>query len=204
MTRRLVVFARAPEVGRVKRRLARSIGAIGAWRFHRDSLRAVLRTVASDPRWETILSITPDCFVRRGRFGAIRVPRVPQGSGDLGLRMARVFADLSPGPVVVVGSDIPGITPAHIASAFRALGRSEAAFGPAPDGGYWLVGFARRRLRGRAFLRVFAGVRWSSAHALADTRARLPRDLSVAVLETLEDVDDAESWRRAKAVSASG
>jgi hypothetical protein len=184
--------------------LAREIGALAAWRFHRDCVRAVVRRMGADRRWKATLALTPDCFVRRGRFGGKRIARTRQGLGDLGLRMARLFADLPPGPVIIIGSDIPGITRDHIETAFRALGRYEAAFGPAPDGGYWLVGFARRRLKGRAMLRIFAGVRWSSEYALADTRANLPRDLPVALLDTLEDVDDAGSWRRASAVSASG
>ncbi|WP_425283593.1 DUF2064 domain-containing protein [Methyloceanibacter stevinii] len=50
---------------------------------------------------------------------------------------------MPPGPVVLVGSDIPRISRAHIAEAFRLLGNADAVFGPAQDGGYWLVGFKR-------------------------------------------------------------
>ncbi len=50
----------------------------------------------------------------------------------------------TPGPVVIIGADIPEITPDHIGRAFAALGRSDAVFGPAADGGYWLVGLKRR------------------------------------------------------------
>jgi len=116
-----------------------------------------------------------------------------QGGGDLGRRMARVFQTLPPGPAVIIGSDIPAIRPAHIAAAFRALGQHQAVFGPATDGGYWLVGLRRRPRLPR---RLFERVRWSSAHALADTRAGLPKDMSVALLETLEDVDDAGAYAR--------
>ena len=61
--------------------------------------------------------------------------------------MRRPPLGLPPGPVVVIGSDIPGITARHIAEAFRLLGRHAFVFGPARDGGYWLVG-ARRRPAG--------------------------------------------------------
>src|SRR6185437_3360264 len=116
-----------------------------------------------------------------------------QGGGDLGRRMARVFRLLPPGAAVIIGSDIPAIRPAHIAAAFRALGSYEAVFGPATDGGYWLVGLRRRPRVPRG---LFKRVRWSSEHALADTRAGLPRQMSVALLETLEDVDDAGGYAR--------
>jgi len=52
------------------------------------------------------------------------IPRLPQGSGSLGARMARVLNELGPGPVVIVGSDIPGIAPGHVDRAFAALGRA--------------------------------------------------------------------------------
>ena len=187
--RHVVVFLRAPQLGRVKSRLAAGIGALAALRFYRETSLALLRRLARDPRWCCHIAATPD----RARFP--RWPaaaRLGQGSGDLGRRMARAFAALPPGPALIIGSDIPALTARHVESAFRALGRSDAVFGPAPDGGYWLVGFRRRPLpRG-----VFAGVRWSSAHALADTLQTLPRGMRVLMLETLEDVDDAASYRR--------
>jgi glycosyltransferase A (GT-A) superfamily protein (DUF2064 family) len=98
--------------------------------------------------------------------------------------MQRLFDRAPPGPLVLIGTDIPGITPAHIAAAFRLLGRHDAVFGPAADGGYWLVGLRRRP----CVLRPFRGVRWSTQHALADTLANL-RSRSVAHLPTLADVD---------------
>jgi glycosyltransferase A (GT-A) superfamily protein (DUF2064 family) len=94
-----------------------------------------------------------------------------------------------PGPVVIVGTDVPGLQPAHIAEAFRRLGRHDALFGPATDGGYWLVGLKRRP----RLLHPFTDVRWSSPHALADTRANLT-GRSIASVATLSDVDDARAF----------
>jgi len=167
--------------------LARDIGAIEALRFQRVMLAGLLRRLARDPRWTTWLGITPD---RSGPWPR-GVAALPQGSGDLGRRMARVARGLPPGPVVIIGSDIPDIAASDIAAAFRALGTKEAVFGPARDGGYWLVGL-RRRPR---FIDPFAKVRWSSEHALADTLANLA-DNEVAMLRTLSDVDDGETWSR--------
>jgi hypothetical protein len=120
------------------------------------------------------------------------MPVVGQGGGDLGERMRRALAGCPPGPAVLVGSDIPALGPDHITEAFRLLGRHEIVFGPAADGGFWLVG-ARRSPRLRP---LFGKVRWSSPHALQDTLADLPHTASVGFAATLEDVDDGEAYRR--------
>jgi glycosyltransferase A (GT-A) superfamily protein (DUF2064 family) len=108
--------------------------------------------------------------------------------------MKRPFRLLPPGPVVLVGSDIPAMRPSHIARAFALLGRHDLVFGPASDGGFWLVGARRSRPLPRA---LFAKVRWSTAQALADTLATIPPDYSVGIADTLDDVDDADDLRRA-------
>jgi rSAM/selenodomain-associated transferase 1 len=190
--RLVVVFLRAPRLGRVKRRLARGIGDLAALAFHRATATRLLRDLARDRRWRVHVAVTPDrrAFLPRAwRVGERR----GQGGGDLGRRMARAFTRLPPGPAVLVGADIPELGPRHVAAAFAALGTHDAVFGPAQDGGYWLVGFARRAPLPRG---VFAGVRWSSESALADTLASLPRRLRVALLETLADVDDEDAYRR--------
>lgn len=190
--RHLVVFARAPRLGTVKRRLARELGDLAALGFHRENTAALLRRLGGDPRWTCWLAVTPDTWAARPA-GLWPGPCRPlaQGGGDLGQRMGRVLVGLPPGPAVIVGSDIPGIRPRHIAEAFQALGAHDWVLGPAADGGYWLIG-ARRR----PTLRLpFAGVAWGSDRALADTLARLG-GAKVALLETLEDVDSAADLRR--------
>ncbi|NKE44207.1 DUF2064 domain-containing protein [Roseomonas frigidaquae] len=177
----LLVFARAPRLGTLKRRLARGIGAMATLRFYRGQLAALLGAVARDRRWTTCIVATPDrARARWPRPVAVR----PQGGGDLGQRMARAMAPHR--RVVLVGSDIPGIGAADIAAAFRALGRAQAVFGPAEDGGYWLVGFGPHRPA-----KPFAGVRWSTDHALADTLANF-QGRRIALLRRLRDVDTAE------------
>jgi len=121
---------------------------------------------------------------------------IGQGGGDLGDRMDRVARALPPGPVVIVGADAPGLRPRHVADAFKALGRADAVFGPATDGGYWLVGMRRRP----AMPDLFRNVRWSTRHALADTLANLGDGRTHVLLETLEDIDDGAAfarWRKA-------
>ncbi len=176
----LVVFARAPRLGAVKRRLARGIGAMGALRFYRTQLAEVL-AVGQDRRWRLRLSTTPDRA--RARWPR-RATTMPQGHGDLGDRLHRATRGLR--RVVVVGSDIPGITREDIRAAFRALGQADAVFGPAEDGGYWLVVICTLR---RA-IGLFGDLR-STVQDLADTLANFA-GRRIALLRTLRDVDTAE------------
>ncbi len=183
--RRLVVMVKAPVAGRVKTRLARETGVAPATRFSRHVTAALLDRVGRDRRWHTMLAVTPD-VERRGRFWPCRFERGAQGSGDLGKRMQRVMNGLPPGPAIIVGSDIPGIRAIHIARAFKVLGGHDAVLGPAPDGGYWLVGLKRSP----RIPRPFANARWSTSNARADTLANL-EDSRVALVTELEDVDNA-------------
>ena len=183
----LVIFARAPRLGGVKRRLARDIGDLAALRFYFQTMNALVRRLSRDRRWDTYLAVTPGSA--RWPCG---VPRLAQGGGDLGDRMTRVIRSLPPGPAVIVGTDIPDIGTAHVARAFAVLGHHEAVFGPAEDGGYWLVG-----LRRRPFMpRLDGPIRWSTGHALADSVARLGPRVRVGMLETLIDVDTAADLKR--------
>ncbi|HEY8072091.1 MAG TPA: DUF2064 domain-containing protein, partial [Methylocystis sp.] len=123
----LVIFARLPRFGAGKRRLAAGVGPVQALRFQRVTLALTLLRLGADPRWTTWLAVTPD---RSGPwppgFGVL-----PQGKGDLGERMSRVARLIpEPGPVLIVGADIPGITTGAVARAFRALGDHDAVFGP--------------------------------------------------------------------------
>ena len=184
----VVIFARAPRYGAVKTRLARDIGAGETLRFYRRTLATLMRRLESDGRFDIVLAVTPD-HVRSGWPPVKRI--VAQGPGDLGRRMVRALRAAGARQAVVIGSDIPDITAAHVCSAFASLGRAPFVIGPASDGGYWLIG-ARDPLRMRDS--VLDGVRWSGAHTLRDTADRLG---DVAVLDTvLEDIDDGATYRR--------
>lgn len=183
-------MAKAPVAGRSKTRLAHGIGTAEATAFARHALRITLLRLSRDPRWETLLAVAPDMGLSSPVWPA-HVPRFAQGTGDLGQRMQRIFARVGPGPVVIVGSDIPGIQPAHVARAFRALGGNDVVFGPATDGGYWLVGMKRRPRE----IQLFENVRWSTPQALADTMANA-RGYRIGFTTRLDDVDDAASLKQ--------
>lgn len=183
-------MGKAPQPGRVKTRLGREIGMVpAAWWFRRQ-MAATFRAVA-DPRWVTWAAVSPDRALGAPVWPA-GVPQIPQGSGDLGDRMARLLRSMPPGPVCIVGADIPGLGRAEVARAFAALGRAEAVFGPAEDGGFWLVGLARV---GAVPAGLFDGVRWSTRHALADAEASLA-GRRLARCDRLADVDTAADLAR--------
>jgi uncharacterized protein len=181
-------MAKVPVAGLVKTRLARELGVATATRFARHATASLLARVSRGPCWQTTIAVAPDAGVA-WRVWPRGVVRLPQGRGDLGERMQRIFVEAPPGPVVIIGTDVPGISCTHIAQAFRLLGRHDAVLGPAGDGGYWLVGLRRRP----HLLEPFANVRWSTAHALADTLANL-NGCSIGQLPTLHDVDDARDF----------
>lgn len=180
-----------PRPGRVKTRLGGGIGLTAAAWWFRHQSQALLRRL-EDPRWDLVLAVSPDAEGLVSRVWPPHLVRHPQGGGDLGQRMARVFRNGPPGPVVIIGADIPAITRRHVARAFAALGEGEAVIGPAPDGGYWLIGLKNTAPPPPG---LFAGVRWSTYHALADTLASAA-GLRVTLIETLADVDTMADLQR--------
>ena len=188
----LVLFVRAPRVGSVKSRLA----ARPMWAFYRRTLAHTVRRFSADARWRCWIAVTPDTALSAPRLWPRGCRRLAQGAGDLGRRMGRVMAALPPGPAVIIGADIPDARPRHAAAAFRALGSADAAFGPARDGGYWLVGLKRRPV----VLDVFTGVRFSTRHTLDDTLHTLPPGRTWVLIETLDDIDDGTDLERWKAI----
>jgi hypothetical protein len=192
--RHLVLFVRMPERGRGKRRLAREIGDGAAVRFERAMLALLLRRLGRDRRWRLRVAVTPDHAHSRARLWPPGMPVAGQGWGDLGVRMRRALMRCPPGPVLLVGGDIPALSAGHVAEAFRLLGRHDLVFGPAADGGFWLYG-ARRSPRPPP---LFGRVRWSGPQALSDALANLPRAVSAGLAARLDDVDDGTSYRRLK------
>lgn len=184
-------MVKAAAAGRVKTRLADDIGSVAATAFYRHTCAAVIARLANDTRWQTVLAVTPDTAVAEPIWPA-GLARIGQGTGDLGARMRRVLAAQPPGPVIIVGTDIPAIRPRHIADAFTALGADDVVFGPAPDGGYWLVGAARRKPSPSAF----RNVRWSGPHALCDSVSSFT-PLTIATTTHLADVDSGRDYAEA-------
>ncbi len=189
---RLVIFLKQPQRARVKKRLAAGIGDGAALSFYRQMIGATLR-LTRDPRWRTTLAITPDrgrSWLKNLHGGNFDV--MPQGAGDLGRRMTRMIQSLAPSRVLVIGTDIPGLNARIIDPAFKLLRSHDAVFGPAVDGGFWLVGLAKPQQARR----IFDMVRWSTEFALQDVRKNFPPKARIALVDKLDDVDDEAAYRR--------
>lgn len=187
----LYIFAKAPVMGRAKTRLAADIGVVHAKRLYRAMMGEVLRNV-QDPRWDTVLAVTPPSALGHvpDWQGVSQIAQVP---GSLSPRLATIF--LRKGPTIVIGTDCPQVTAADIGDAFAELKSQSVVFGPASDGGFWLMG-ANGPLK-RDF---FDGVRWSHEQTLSDVADRT--DGAFGVLRKLTDVDDLQALRQLKASRA--
>lgn len=185
MRPRLIIMAKAPIMGQAKTRLAADIGVVHAKRIYRAMMDRVIRQT-SDPRWDSVLAITPKRYLGQVPEWA-GTNQIPQVSGSLSPRLAAVFG--RKGPTLCIGTDCPQVTVQDIAKGFDMLRSHEAVFGPADDGGFWLIG-----LNGPARPGLFDDVRWSHAATLKDMEARI--NGPVARLRTLIDVDDLAALRK--------
>ncbi|WP_411819647.1 TIGR04282 family arsenosugar biosynthesis glycosyltransferase [Hyphococcus formosus] len=179
----IIIFLKAPIAGKVKTRLGADIGLGRASALFRIMTRRTIKE-ARKGDWRCVLAIDPlNAGFRNLWPPSLR--RIGQGHGNLGQRMKHAMDQIADGPVIVIGADAPDMRARHVKAAFKALRGCDAVFGPAEDGGYWLIGLSRRR----AAPRLFDGVRWSTAHALEDTIKSLPQNFEIVQIDQLTDVD---------------
>ena len=186
------LFVKAPVPGRVKTRLASALGEIGAARLYRSLARRVVERVGRGG-YRTVVYFDPPGAGREIRewLGAEREYR-PQPGGDLGERLRKAFeigfreADC----VAVVGTDIPDLDARVVVRAFDLVsgpGSPDVVFGPALDGGYYLLALDRPAPG------LFEGIAWSTGSVLAESIQRAKDlGLTVRLLDPLADIDRAE------------
>ncbi|MDE8348661.1 MAG: TIGR04282 family arsenosugar biosynthesis glycosyltransferase [Acidocella sp.] len=184
----VILFAKSPRLGLVKRRLASEIGDVAALRFYRNQLFRMIRELAKLKNFEVILALTPRHSRLQTRPG---FRNITQNNSGLGQRMARCFDMFRRRQVILIGADIPDLSAAIIRSAVQKLKSHDAAFGPAADGGYYLVAMGAKRPTA-----PFANVRWSSPHALSDTLMNFQHH-RITMLEKLHDVDTGHDFKTA-------
>lgn len=175
---RVIILARAPYMGSVKTRLAKTLGVVQATKLYRQMLN---RAIEAASEHESYIAWTPDnTFFYQSLFA---LPALQQGGGDLGERLERL-AKLH-APVIFLGSDSLAITKKAIDEAVRALRWNDVVIAPSGDGGYSLIG-----LRSGA-LPVFKSIRWSHEKTLEDSLAQV-RHKRVHLLPELPDIDEAD------------
>ena len=197
--RRCVVFlfVKAPVPGRVKTRLVSALGEIGAARLYRSLARRIVERVGIGD-YRTVVYFDPPGAKREIRkwLGADREYR-PQPGGDLGDRLRRAFAIgfREADCVAVVGTDVPDLDARVVARAFDLVagpGSPEVVFGPALDGGYYLLALDRPAPG------LFDGIAWSTGSVLRESiRRAKDLGLTVSLLDPLADIDRAEDLTEA-------
>lgn len=197
----VIVFLRAPELGRVKSRLAATVGPAQALAIYRELLELTLTTLQAHPKVE--LRVTPDAAFTTGE--PLLQPgwrRKPQGDGNLGERLERAvqaaFAT-EPTPVLLIGCDCPELTGDDLIEAGRLLATRDLVFGPATDGGYWLIGLKRPEPE------LFRGISWGTSRVLdqsLDIAQRL--GLNWGLLRELDDIDTEADWQAWQARRTTG
>lgn len=189
-TATLLVFAKAPRPGKVKTRLARTIGDAAAADVYRRMGRLVVDRLADARAAVTV------CYDPPGSGGEVRAwlgdtpaRYTAQPPGDLGQRMARMFerAFEAADRVIVIGTDAPAVNAETVNRALDALDSADVVLGPATDGGYYLMG-----LRAPCPA-LFEGIAWSTDTVLRDTAARAREaGLRLTWLELESDIDTAD------------
>jgi uncharacterized protein len=187
----LGVFAKAPRPGQVKTRLAAATSPEFAARvaaaFLHDTVTR-LQGVAA----ERHLVYTPDNAAAELAFSVSYGWLLsPQGPGDLGARMRRfVQQRLDDGAqrVVLIGADSPTLPLDYLSAAYQMLEQADVVIAPAFDGGYCLLGIARR------LPPLFDGIAWGTSSVLRHTVARLDESWRVELLPPWYDLDAADDW----------
>lgn len=196
MPNQLLIFARHPVLGQGKTRLASTIGPAAALAVYQELLahtRAATDGVGSVKALWLAGDVPPSGTPFAEWAG---YEQHPQPAGDLGQRMHHAFATAfaeGATAAVVIGTDCPELTSAHLAEAFQQLTTHDVVVGPALDGGYYLLG--TRKLVPEFFVNKL----WSTPFVLAATLSDAHRlGMRVAYLPPLADVDTAEdlaAWR---------
>ncbi|REE27599.1 hypothetical protein DFQ09_101433 [Winogradskyella pacifica] len=181
----VIVFVKNIKLGTVKTRLAKTIGDFGAFEVYTELVKITEKATQKldiDKRIYFSNAIVDDQW--KGEFKAV------QHGADLGERMFNAFKDgfdAGYDNIVLVGSDLPDIDVAHIKNGLEALNTNEVVFGPAEDGGYYLVGMSKLNTK------IFTNKPWSQPNLLELTLQELQSNqISVGTLDTLNDIDTYE------------
>ena len=181
----IAIFAKAPVPGLCKTRMIPALGADGAARLQEWLIRQSLAHALAAGTGPVVMCCAPDAthpfFADAGRRGArLSVQHGP----DLGARMHAAFVEIG-GPVILVGSDCPAVSGAHLADvAQRLRAGEEAVIIPAEDGGYVLIALRRPRIE------LFTDISWGTERVFALTCERAKAaGIRLRVLPPLWDVD---------------
>lgn len=194
----LIIFTRFPEPGKAKTRLIPTLGPHGASELQRKLTEKIGKEALRLKKEKGI----PVTFFYTGTTQTVMAGWLGnsfnyhhQCSGNIGQRMADAFTRTfrhTSDSVILIGSDIPGLTTEILTEAFISLENNESVIGPSHDGGYYLVGFRGRNMQ-QLIKILFDRIPWSTAEVLQTSIQRLAESgYSYSLLQTLHDIDRPE------------
>jgi len=181
----VIIMAKAPGTEYVMTRLRACLSDEQRIRLYGALLERAVRRLRSVPGAHTFIAFWPPHAMADFRHFGLEA--FPQSEGDIGAKMHGAIQEALArgyGKAVAVGVDIPELTQAVVLEAFGLLDESDVVFGPATDGGYYLVGMKAPREE------LFEGVQWSSEETLGQSMKRARElGLRVSLLQPLDDID---------------
>ena len=187
----LIIFIKNPEKGKVKTRLASTLGDEKALEIYL-ALMGHTRKITQEVDTNRLLFYS-NFIDKEDDWPNADYQKSTQEGTDLGQRIAKAFqiAFQQYQKVVIIGSDCASLTPAIIQEAFDQLEQHPFVIGPASDGGYYLLGMTH------FFPTLFQNMAWSTAQVLPATLQRIAAlEKTVARLPELSDIDFEEDWER--------
>lgn len=179
----LLIFTRNPELGKVKTRLAKSVGdetALEIYKFLLNKTKEVTQNLDSDKAVYYSVKIRENDVWDKNSY-----QKHQQIGNDLGFRMQHAFQNSfndNYEKVMIIGSDLYDLTPNNINDAFDKLNTNDVVIGPAEDGGYYLLGMKTLQPN------IFENKAWGTSTVRKDTLNDLHK-VNVHLLEELNDVD---------------
>ena len=186
----IIIFARNPKLGKVKTRLAKTIGDFAALETYKILMKHTANMVEKSNAEKIVFY--SEYIDHNDVWAKIKCKKVKQSEGDLGEKMQTAFEyafELGHKKIVIIGSDVYSLKTEHIDSAFTQLETHDVVIGPAHDGGYYLLGL------NFIIPKLFEQKKWGTSSVLENTLADL-NELNVTLLEPLNDIDTYEDLKK--------
>ena len=187
--RRVLLFIRAPELGRVKTRLGKMMDAATVLGLYRCFVQDTFETLTTGG-YDIIVFFTPPHkgLAVQAWLGDTVLVQAQTGK-TLGDKMRNAFSDVFAGAVdqaVLMGSDLPDFDNRIIDESFELLKKKEVVIGPAEDGGYYLIGFRKNAFNSD----IFSGIDWGTASVFRQTMKKIhAAGLNCHILPSRKDID---------------
>lgn len=191
MNNKLIIFAKNPELGKVKSRLARTVGEVEALRVY-NLLLDKCKNECNKLDAEKYLYYTSFIDLNDNWDNEIYTKKL-QSEGNLGSRMSNAFSEINENnsPTIIIGSDCYDLNSKILNIAFDNLQTNDMVIGPANDGGYYLLGLKKYDAS------FFNDIEWSTETVFSATLKKAEaKNLKVSILQELIDIDTFEDLKK--------